>query len=159
MLASIFAKFDVFFADPGYTLQIKQALTIKPKEMRVKVALRSRPSSSAGAVEKPLKGADTDAVDRKGKEQKETVTKVGEVTTGATPLYVFYGSNTGTSEGFAGRVASDAAAHGTLSTHPPSGTPPTQNSSHTDMYPQASKHPSKHLTSRPPTYQQTGLSS
>lgn len=30
VLASIFAKFDVFFADPGYTLQTKQVLTIKP---------------------------------------------------------------------------------------------------------------------------------
>lgn len=113
VLASIFAKFDVFFADPGYTLQIKQALTIKPKEMRVKVALRSRPSTSAGAgmgtgVEKPLKGPDV-------KEQKHKEAKVGGATTGATPVYVFYGSNTGTSEGFAGRVASDAAAHGTPS--------------------------------------------
>lgn len=111
VLASIFAKFDVFFADPGYTLQIKQALTIKPKEMRVKVALRSRSSSSAGmgaGVEKPLKVVE--AVNGKGNEIKEA--KLGGAMSGATSLYVFYGSNTGTSEGFAGRVASDAAAHG-----------------------------------------------
>ena len=32
---------------------------------------------------------------------------------GHNPLYVFYGSNTGTSESFAQRIASDAQAHGT----------------------------------------------
>lgn len=149
MLASIFAKFDVFFADPGYTLQIKQALTIKPKEMRVKVALRSRPSSSAG-VEKPLKEADMED----GKKQKQKEAKVGGAASGATPLYVFYGSNTGTSEGFAGRVASDAAAHGTSFTQ---NIYVKKRISYHDT--QALKHPSKHLTSRPPTYQQTGLSS
>lgn len=30
---------------------------------------------------------------------------------------MFYGTNTGTSEGLSGRVATDLAAHGTLSTH------------------------------------------
>lgn len=44
VLARISAKFDVFLADPGFTLYIKEALSIKTKTimMRVKVALRSR---------------------------------------------------------------------------------------------------------------------
>lgn len=78
--------------------------------MRVKVALRSRPSTSTGVgmgVEKLLK--ETDVAD--WEEQKQTETKVGGLASGAVPLYVFYGRNTGTSEAFAGRVASDAAAH------------------------------------------------
>lgn len=84
---------------------------------------------------------------------------MGEETTGATPLYVFYGSNTGTGEGFAGRVASDVAAHGTLSVHLPSKTLPIQNDPPTDMYRQASELPCRLSTSRPPTSYQMGPSS
>lgn len=58
-------------------------------------------------VEKLLK--ETDVADRE--EQRQTEAKVGGLASGAVPLYVFYGRNTGTSEAFAGRVASDAAAH------------------------------------------------
>lgn len=48
MLTRIFVGLAVLLADLGCTLTIKQALTIKQKEMRVRVALRSRPSTSAG---------------------------------------------------------------------------------------------------------------
>lgn len=100
VLASIFAKFDVFFADPGYTLQIKQALTIKPKNLHIRVAPRKHLN---GSIPRRIPSPDVST----GK------TTPAAVVDGNRPINVFYGSNTGTSEGFAGRIASDATAHGT----------------------------------------------
>ena len=110
VLASVFSRFDVYFADPGYTLEIKQALTIKPKGLRVRVAPRRRGGvgvAVGGRVSRPLKAPMQTQEDeekaRRGDATLETPKK---------PLYVLYGSNTGTSEAFAGRIASEAVLHG-----------------------------------------------
>ena len=109
VLASVFSRFDVYFADPGYTLEIKQALTIKPKGLRVRVAPRRRGGAGVavgGRVSKPLKVL--------GEEKVAGTARTDDVTleTPKKPLYVLYGSNTGTSEAFAGRIASEAVLHG-----------------------------------------------
>ena len=111
MLASVFSRFDVYFADPGYTLEIKQALTIKPKGLRVRVAPRWRGGvgvAVGGRVPRSLKapGAQTQAGEEKARTGDATLE------TPKKPLYVLYGSNTGTSEAFAGRIASEAVLHG-----------------------------------------------
>ena len=111
VLASVFSRFDVYFADPGYTLEIKQALTIKPKGLRVRVAPRRRGGAGVGVggrVSGPLK---TPGVQTQEDEEKA---RAGDATleTPKKPLYVLYGSNTGTSEAFAGRIASEAVLHG-----------------------------------------------
>lgn len=87
VLASIFAKFDVLFADPGYTLQTKQALTIKP-------GCDENSAEHERGCGEPVKDASG------GKEQMQT--SLRGATTGVTPLYAFYGSNTGASEDLVG---------------------------------------------------------
>lgn len=107
VLASIFRRFDISFTDPSYNLVIKQALTIKPKDMHLRVKLR--PASAAAA----------DAAARRRKHSKITLgteatkeSEGGGDGHGGQKMYVLYGSNTGTCEAFAQRVATDAHAHG-----------------------------------------------
>ncbi|KAI5117203.1 hypothetical protein M0805_005173 [Coniferiporia weirii] len=109
VLASVFARFDVFLADPSYTLHLKQALTIKPKDMLVRVVPRGGgKGAGAGAVsvERPLAGEGRGVASSGKSTDADADVKSGH------PLYVLYGSNTGTSEAFAQRIASDAHQHG-----------------------------------------------
>ena len=106
--ALVFQRFDVTLDDPSYELVIKQTLTIKPKDFRIRVALRAdrapplpRPSTfSARSVKSTNKGAGAAGSGR------------GSPAEPKQPVYVMYGSNTGTSETFAQRIVNDAAARG-----------------------------------------------
>jgi hypothetical protein len=107
-MASVIQKFDLSLVDPSYTLQIKQTLTVKPKGLYIhaapragKVSLLATPSSALIASRHDELGASS------GSAQVESAgTGVG------LPLYVLYGSNTGTSEAFAQRVANEAPSYG-----------------------------------------------
>ncbi|KAI0770681.1 fatty acid hydroxylase [Fomes fomentarius] len=103
-LITILQRFDLVMDDPTYELELKQTLTIKPHNFYIhaiprknKPRLLAIPSSSllAGDSEERGPGA--------------TVTADGA---SLQPLYVVYGSNTGSSESFAQRLASAAPAHG-----------------------------------------------
>ena len=88
--------------DPAYELQLKQTLTIKPKGFFIRAIPRAGkplffPVPSATTLKTPT---------ATGKAAS------GGSAAGQTPLYVLYGSNTGNSEAFAQRIATDAAAHG-----------------------------------------------
>ncbi|KAK0459209.1 fatty acid hydroxylase [Desarmillaria tabescens] len=104
VLASILQKFDLSLADPSYTLQISQALTIKPKDLKIRAKLRTSgpriSSVSAVGIKRAYDGPDV--IPYPG---------VAEPANSKAPLYVLYGSNTGTSEGFAQRIASEAATY------------------------------------------------
>ncbi|KZP32063.1 cytochrome P450 [Athelia psychrophila] len=102
-IASITQKFDLTMEDPGYTLELKQSLTIKPKDFRIRAAPRSRTNRISATPSSPrtLRGS--------GARAFALPTKPVE---GATPLYVLYGSNTGTSESFAQRIVNDATTYG-----------------------------------------------
>ncbi|KAJ7636254.1 bifunctional P-450/NADPH-P450 reductase [Roridomyces roridus] len=102
VLATVFQKFDVSLADPSYTLQIKQTLTIKPKGFFI----HARPRTG-----KAVFYATPASTLRRGAEDSSQVTSTPQQQKGK-PLYVFYGSNTGTSEAFAQRVANAAPSHG-----------------------------------------------
>ncbi len=104
VLTSVIQKFDLSLADPSYTLQISQALTIKPKDLKIHAKLRTDgphiSSVSAVGIKRAYDGPD--------------VTPHPHITGPAdskAPLYVLYGSNTGTSEAFAQRIASEAATY------------------------------------------------
>ncbi|KAJ6522368.1 fatty acid hydroxylase [Mycena vulgaris] len=108
VMASIIQKFDLSLVDPSYTLQIKQTLTVKPKGLHIHAAPRSggvhlqaTPSSALIAGRH-----DHDVGKSSGAE-----TESGSKGTGP-PLYVLYGSNTGTSEAFAQRIANEAPSYG-----------------------------------------------
>jgi cytochrome P450 / NADPH-cytochrome P450 reductase len=98
-------NFDMEKEDPTYKLKIKQCLSIKPDGFRMRVTLRNRkrpvdlirtreltataapPQSTAGAA-------------------RNTVAGQGH------PITILYGSNTGTCEALAHRLASDASGRG-----------------------------------------------
>lgn len=103
-VATVFQRFDLVMDDPSYKLRVKQTVTIKPEGFYIRAYPRNRkmrlyttPSSA-----KLLRGTPT---------QKPS-SVVSADSSGNQPLYVLYGSNSGTSEGFAQRVASDAPTHG-----------------------------------------------
>lgn len=103
-IATIFQRFDLVFDDPSYTLRLKQTVTIKPDGFYIRAYPRNRsarlyttPSSAKLPVQ--INSA-------------APVTSVSPDMSGKTPLYILYGSNSGTCESFAQRIASDAPAHG-----------------------------------------------
>ncbi|KAK0195936.1 fatty acid hydroxylase [Armillaria mellea] len=87
VLTSVIQKFDLSLADPSYTLQISQALTIKPKDYPL---LESREFMMIQTLFLILTSRLQQIVKRH---------------------FVLYGSNTGTSEAFAQRTASEAATY------------------------------------------------
>ncbi|KAJ1303518.1 hypothetical protein OPQ81_011703 [Rhizoctonia solani] len=101
-LATIFQKFDFVPVDPAYTLQMKQTITLKPKGFRFRATPRKgAPSFSVIA---PYNASVGESV-------STTVVANRDINNGV-PLYVFYGSNSGSCEGFAQTIASKAAGKG-----------------------------------------------
>ncbi|KAJ7740466.1 fatty acid hydroxylase [Mycena maculata] len=103
VMASIIQKFDLALDDPSYTLQIKQTLTVKPKGLRIHATPR------AGGVHLYATPSSTLLTNR----DAAPGPKVDAPAAGAgVPFYVLYGSNTGTSEAFAQRIANEAPSYG-----------------------------------------------
>ncbi|TCD71958.1 hypothetical protein EIP91_000090 [Steccherinum ochraceum] len=102
-LACVVQKFNLSMADPNYELQLKQSLTLKPNHFYIHASPRadkahlriSQPSTSAPKGP-PAKGPNSAPGSQDG----------------GHPLHVLYGSNTGSSESFAQRIASDAVHYG-----------------------------------------------
>ena len=105
-------KFDIVLDDPSYTLELKQMLTIKPKNFYVHAVPRKRAAAPVAVaptstlVPLPQQSAARRSQEA-AREKAEAELKH--------KLNVVYGSNTGTSQTFAQRIASAAAAHGELS--------------------------------------------
>ena len=97
--------------DPSYELKVKQTLTIKPDEFYIhaiprkdKSRLLSVPASAlAPAVAAAGKGQNVN-----GRGTSTTEAEASDMQ----PLFILYGSNTGSSKSFAERLASDAPTHG-----------------------------------------------
>ncbi|KAJ7740485.1 fatty acid hydroxylase [Mycena maculata] len=103
VMASIIQKFDLALDYPLYTLQIKQTLTVKPKGLRIHATPR------AGGVHLYATPSSTLLTNR----DAAPGPKVDAPAAGAgVPFYVLYGSNTGTSEAFAQRIANEAPSYG-----------------------------------------------
>lgn len=100
VMAMVMQKLDLSFADPSYSLDLKQSLTLKPKNLYIKAKLRTdAPKYTAtGMLTKPSASS--------------TQATASSVKSDGPPLYVVYGSNTGTSEALAQRLAGEAAGHG-----------------------------------------------
>ena len=103
LVAMILQRFDLIEHDPGYQLQVAETLTLKPHGFRIRVKRRGsaafRPRSAAAPVaasRPPAPAAPARPADGAAK----------------TPLLVLYGSNTGSVEAFAERVASHARGQG-----------------------------------------------
>ncbi|KAJ7447839.1 fatty acid hydroxylase [Mycena latifolia] len=108
VMASVVQKFDLSLADPSYTLQIKQTLTVKPKGLHIHAAVRAQEAAHLYATPASALMAQRDAP-----AATASTTPVPTASAGSgLPLYVLYGSNTGTSEAFAQRIANEAPSYG-----------------------------------------------
>ena len=98
VLGMILQRFQIF--DPhNYQIDIKETLSLKPHDFRIKV--RSRPEAFRGSG--PATAAES--VPDMAPEQARRPSH-------GTPLYVLYGSNLGTSEGFARHLAQMGEVNG-----------------------------------------------
>jgi cytochrome P450/NADPH-cytochrome P450 reductase len=105
--AMLLQYFDFTMEDPSYTLQIKQTLTIKPKDFYMHAQLRDH--MSATTLERALASS---SLDQQAPGKTGSVKKPQKPQTQGKPMLVLYGSNTGTCEALAQRLAMDAAGHG-----------------------------------------------
>ncbi|OBZ67672.1 hypothetical protein A0H81_12453 [Grifola frondosa] len=108
-VASIIQKFDIVPHDPSYELELKQTLTIKPKDFFIHAIPRKRESVPLVMPTSELLQA------HHGMKEHTTRPPVSDAEP-KQPLYVLYGSNTGTSQTFAQRIASDAPSYGRCQT-------------------------------------------
>lgn len=98
LLAMILQRFELSLADPDYTLEIKETLTLKPHGLEIlakrrAVTITAEPVSGVTATPQPAP-------------------QNAPQTSNGIPIQVLFGSNAGSSEAFAQRIATDARAQG-----------------------------------------------
>ena len=97
-LAKLLQRFEVTAADPGYELQIKHTLTMKPEGLFIHVRRRDvtiAPGPRAGV-----------------EQARQAEAAAAAAAPNGVPIRVLYGSNAGTSKDFAQRLANDAGRRG-----------------------------------------------
>uniref|UniRef100_A0A0C4DJD1 Bifunctional cytochrome P450/NADPH--P450 reductase n=1 Tax=Fusarium oxysporum (strain Fo5176) TaxID=660025 RepID=A0A0C4DJD1_FUSOF len=94
-----------FVLDPNYHLGFKQTLTIKPKDMYMRAVLRDNLTPTT--LERRLAGLPVLATGEANGTNGESADAEDGI-----PITILYGSNSGTCESLAQRVATDAAQHG-----------------------------------------------
>lgn len=120
VMAMLLQNFDFTLDDPSYELQYKQTLTTKPKGFYMRASLRH--GRTATDLEHRLAGS----VGSGGvtSNPKATTARQGTRSSSAgpggraeaKPMSIFFGSNTGTCESLAQRLATNAASHGFAAT-------------------------------------------
>ncbi|RPD57416.1 bifunctional P-450/NADPH-P450 reductase [Lentinus tigrinus ALCF2SS1-7] len=105
-LVTIMQRFDLVMHDPTYELELKQTLTIKPHNFYIHALPRKNIPRLLAIPSSTLLTADS------AHERTSSGVTISGDASSLHPLYVLYGSNTGTSEAFAQRLASAAASHG-----------------------------------------------
>jgi cytochrome P450/NADPH-cytochrome P450 reductase len=107
VMAMILQNFDVQLDDPAYQLRIKQALTIKPKDLFIRVNLREgSPIDLDQKIHRNSPAADPK------QQPKQATTTLNSTRVTRENMFVAYGSNTGTCQALAQRLASDAITDG-----------------------------------------------
>ncbi|KAM0548780.1 hypothetical protein ACHAPJ_009776 [Fusarium lateritium] len=104
VMAMLLQNFN-FVLDPSYSLGFKQTLTIKPKEMHMRATLRDNLTPTT--LERRLAGLSVSATEKANRTNGASTEAQDGV-----PMTILYGSNSGTCESLAQRVATDAAEHG-----------------------------------------------
>ncbi len=108
VIGMILQRFELINHTNYIDLKIKETLTMKPEGLKIKV--RTRPSTVLSALSL-VPSSPRDTFDNKITAKPETKDK-GQSTKHNTPLLVLYGSNMGTAEEIARRIAQDAEENG-----------------------------------------------
>jgi cytochrome P450/NADPH-cytochrome P450 reductase len=106
-MALLFQNFNFTQTDPNYELQIKQNLTIKPDNFFFNSTLRHGMTPTELEGQLAGKSAATSIASH-----TRTPASAGVKASNGKPMAIYYGSNSGTCEALANRLASDAASHG-----------------------------------------------
>lgn len=106
-ISLLLQNFDFYLYDSAYNLKIAETLTIKPKDFFMRAALRH--GMTPMDLERNLRGETDKNNVWKRQEGSAAVAKDDPTTK---PISLYYGSNSGTCEALARRLASDASAHG-----------------------------------------------
>ncbi len=109
VLAMMLQRFDFVLDDPSYTLRIHETLTIKPENLRI----RAKARRSGGSL---VRGTVAAAPARPLAPPPASAIVAGQH---ATRLLVLFGSNSGSAEAFANRIAGDAPSQGFMPTVAP----------------------------------------
>lgn len=109
VVAILLQNFNFQMVNPSYDLRIKQTLTIKPKDFQVRASLRE--GLDPTKLSMSLSGSAAEHKDV-GVTERERKHKAAPVDGKLKPMHIFYGSNTGTCEAFARRLADDAIGYG-----------------------------------------------
>ncbi|GLA67410.1 hypothetical protein AtubIFM54640_010728 [Aspergillus tubingensis] len=104
--AVLMQNFNFSMVNPGYDMQIKQTLTIKPKDFFIRASLRE--GLTATKLGKVL---NSDDASNEAEASMLEDNRIAQTVTGK-PMNLYYGSNTGTCEALARRLASDAVQYG-----------------------------------------------
>ncbi|RYP82601.1 hypothetical protein DL769_001595 [Monosporascus sp. CRB-8-3] len=105
IMAMLLQNFNFVLDDPNYNLRLKQTLTIKPHNFQMRAILRD--GLTATQLERRLAGEDAP------KEAQKSASAAGVSADGSLKkITILYGSNSGTCESLAQRLASDAPNHG-----------------------------------------------
>ncbi len=106
VMAMLLQRFDIYMDDPTYILDIKETLTIKPHNFYIKAIKTLTTFSTKNAIEK------SDSLSVKQRERAQNALVFSVPKTGTMPLLIIYGSNSGSSESFAQRIAAEAKNRG-----------------------------------------------
>jgi cytochrome P450/NADPH-cytochrome P450 reductase len=102
VLSMMLQRFDFVLDDPSYTLKVRETLTLKPEGLRIRAKARRAAGSllRSAVPSRPPKALTPEPARRPS-------------TDGATtPLLILFGSNSGSCEAFANRIASEAPGNG-----------------------------------------------
>lgn len=109
-VAMLFQNFNFVMDDPNYKLEITETLTIKPADFKIRATLRH--DMTPTELEHRLAGKAASA-DNEQSAKKKAAAKAAAAGSGTgKPLAIYYGSNSGTCEAMAQRLAADAPLHG-----------------------------------------------
>ncbi|KAE8146488.1 cytochrome P450 [Aspergillus avenaceus] len=107
VIAMLLQNFNFQMDDPSYNLQVKQTLTVKPKDFYMRATLREGLDVTHLGATLTASGSEH-ASHANGHGKAAAAKKAGDMK----PMHIFYGSNTGTCEAFARRLSDDASGYG-----------------------------------------------
>ncbi|KAL7933075.1 cytochrome P450 [Trichoderma chlorosporum] len=117
-LAMLMQNFNFVMDDPSYSLIVQETLTIKPKDFKIRAIPRGGitpvqlEARLAGAFNKSVKGPLTTSNPSPPTDNSASPLDGTDAVNGGARLTVFYGSDSGTCEFMARRLANDASSHG-----------------------------------------------